>query len=93
MPAGPKGAGAQIWTKCYDVVQALKLSVTDGPKIRAGDNAALLDLSDKIENCCCAMVELHSGDTSVIVCQVTCKGDGEGLQRSIGKEQMEGNLT
>ena len=41
-------------------VQALKSSVTDGPKIRPGDNAALLALSDKIENCCWAMSELRS---------------------------------
>ena len=33
------------------IVQALKSSVTDGPKIRPGDNTALLALSDKIENC------------------------------------------
>ena len=42
------------------IVQALKSSVTDGPKIRPGDNAALLALSDKIENCCWAMSELRS---------------------------------
>ena len=42
------------------IVQALKSSVTDGPKIRPGDNAALLALSDKTENCCWAMSELRS---------------------------------
>ena len=49
------------------IVQALKSSVTDGPKIRHGDNTALLALSDKIENCCWAMTELHHEGT-----QVTC---------------------
>ena len=47
------------------IVQALKSSVTDGPKIRPGDNAALLALSDKIENCCWAMSELQS-------CELDC---------------------
>ena len=47
------------------IVQALKSSVTDGPKIRPGDNAALLALSDKIENCCWAMSELRS-------CELDC---------------------
>ena len=47
------------------IVQALKSSVSDGPKIRAGDNTALLALSDKIENCCWAMSELRS-------CELDC---------------------
>ena len=32
------------------IIQALKSSVTDETKIRAGDNAALLDLPNKIES-------------------------------------------
>ena len=47
------------------IVQALKSSVTDGPQISAEDNATCLDLSDKIENCCWAMVELQS-------CELNC---------------------
>ena len=46
-------------------IQALKSSVTDGPKIRPGDNAALLALSDKIKNCCWAVSELWS-------CELDC---------------------
>ena len=42
------------------IVQAMKSSVTGWPKIRPGDNAALLALSDKIENCCWAMTELQA---------------------------------
>ena len=42
------------------IVQALKSSITDGPKIRPEDNAALLALSDEIENCCWVMSELRS---------------------------------
>ena len=44
------------------IVQALKSSVTGGPKISIGDNAALLALSDQVENCCWAMAELHSNE-------------------------------
>ena len=44
------------------IVQALKSSVISGPKIRAGDSAALLALSDKVENCCWAMIELQSSE-------------------------------
>ena len=49
------------------IVQALKSSVTDGPKIRPGDNAALLALSDKTENYCWAILitELQS-------CELDC---------------------
>ena len=47
------------------IVQALKSSVTDRPKKRPEDNAALLALSDKIENCCWAMSELRS-------CELDC---------------------
>ena len=42
------------------IFQGLKSSVTDEPKIRPGDNAALLALVDKIENYCWAMTELQS---------------------------------
>ena len=47
------------------IVQALKSSVTHGPKIRPGDNAALPALSNKIENYCWAMTELQS-------CELEC---------------------
>ena len=47
------------------IVQALKSSVTDGSKIRPGDNTALLASSGKIENCCWAMTELQS-------CELDC---------------------
>ena len=42
------------------IVQALKSSAISGPKITAGDSAALLALSDKVENCCWVMIELQS---------------------------------
>ena len=44
------------------IVQALKSSVNGGPEIRAGDSAALLGLSDKVENCCWAVIELQSSE-------------------------------
>ena len=42
------------------VVEALKSSVVNGPKLKNGDSAALLALSDKVQNCCWAMIELQS---------------------------------
>ena len=50
------------------IVQAFKSSVTNGPKIRPGDNTAPpphLALFDKIENCCWTITELHS-------CELDC---------------------
>ena len=44
------------------IVEALKSSVVSGPKIRNGDSAALLALSDKLQNCCWAMIELNSNE-------------------------------
>ena len=44
------------------IVQALKSSVVSGPKLRSGDSAGLLALSDKLENCCWAMTELESNE-------------------------------
>ena len=44
------------------IVEALKSSVVGGPKIRNGDSAALLALSDKLQNCCWAMIELNSNE-------------------------------
>ena len=44
------------------IVEALKSSVISGPKIRNGDSAALLTLSDKLQNCCWAMIELQSNE-------------------------------
>ena len=42
------------------VVEALKSSVVNGPKLKNGDSAALLALSDKVQNCRWAMIELQS---------------------------------
>ena len=39
------------------IVEALKSSVVGGPKIRNGDR-----LSDKLQNCCWAMIELNSNE-------------------------------
>ena len=47
------------------IVRALKSSVTDGLKIRPGDNAVLQALSDEIEKCYWAMTELQS-------CELDC---------------------
>ena len=44
------------------IVEALKSSVVNGPRIRSGDNVALLALSDKLQNCCSAMIELQSNE-------------------------------
>ena len=44
------------------VVEALKSSVIRGPRIKDGDSEGLLALSDKIQNCCWAMIELQSGE-------------------------------
>jgi len=44
------------------IVEALKSSVISGPKIRYGDSVALLTLSDKLQNCCWAMIELQSNE-------------------------------
>ena len=60
-----KNFGSNGRIPCHSIVQALKSSVTDGPKIRPGDNTALLALSDKIENCCWAMTDLQS-------CELDC---------------------
>ena len=83
------------------IVQALKSSVTDGPKIRPGENAALLALSDKTENYCWVilMTELQS-------CELDCttnlryiydrlpghlQENGERLQCRIVSGQVEGS--
>lgn len=42
------------------VVEALKSSVVNGPKLKNGDSAALLALSDKVQNCRWAMIKLQS---------------------------------
>ena len=47
------------------IVRALKSSVTDGLKIRPGDNAVLQALSDKIEKYYWAMTDLQS-------CELDC---------------------
>ena len=44
------------------IVEALKSSVVSSPKIGNGDCAALLALSDKLQNCCWAMIELQSNE-------------------------------
>ena len=44
------------------IVEALKSSVVGGPKIRNGDSASLLALSDKLQNCRWAMIELQSNE-------------------------------
>ena len=44
------------------IVEALKSSVVCGPRIRNGDCAALLALSDKLQNCCWPMIELQSNE-------------------------------
>ena len=44
------------------IVQALKSSVVSGPKLRSGDSAGLLVLSDKLENCSWALTELESNE-------------------------------
>ena len=55
MSSGSLGAEAKVWTKCYDC-----RGTNSGPKIRNGDIASLLILSDKLQNCCWAMIELQS---------------------------------
>ena len=82
------------------IVQALKSSVTDGPKIRPGDNAVLLALSDKIENCWWALSKLGSCELDcttnlrhTIVCQVTFKESGEILRCCIARGQLEESRT
>ncbi|PFX30400.1 hypothetical protein AWC38_SpisGene4851 [Stylophora pistillata] len=42
--------------------EALKSSVVGGPKIRNGDRTALLVLSEKLQNCYWAMIELNSNE-------------------------------
>ena len=42
------------------IVEALKASILKGSMLKAGDSEALLTLSDKIENCCYAIMELNS---------------------------------
>ena len=42
------------------IVEALKSNVIYGDKVKPGDGAALLDLADKLENCCHIMDELNS---------------------------------
>ena len=44
------------------IVQALKSSVIQGPKLKAYDSAGLLAFSDKLENCYWSMVELNSAE-------------------------------
>ena len=44
------------------IVQALKSSVVSSPKLRSGDSAGLLALSDKLENCCWSVTELESNE-------------------------------
>ena len=44
------------------IIEALKSSVVSGPRIRNGDCAALLALSDKLHNCCWAMIEMQSNE-------------------------------
>ena len=40
------------------IVETLKSSVITGPRLRSGDTAALQALSDKVQSCCWAMIEL-----------------------------------
>ena len=42
------------------IVEALKASILKGSKLKVGSSEAPLTLSDKIENCCHAMMELNS---------------------------------
>ena len=41
------------------IVEALKAWILKGSKLKAGDSEALLTLSDKIESCCYAIMELN----------------------------------
>ena len=42
------------------IVQALKSAIIERPKLRANDNAGLLALSDRLENCYWSVIELKS---------------------------------
>ena len=42
------------------IIEALKSSVVNGPRIRSGDSAALMALSDNLQNCCWTTIELNS---------------------------------
>ena len=44
------------------IVETLKSSVITGPRLRSGDTAALQALSDKVQSCCWAMIELNSNE-------------------------------
>ena len=44
------------------ITEVLNSSIINGPRIKAGDSGALLPLSDKIQNCCWAMIELQSSE-------------------------------
>ena len=44
------------------IIEALKSSVVNGPRIRSGDSAALMALSDNLQNCCWTTIELKSND-------------------------------
>ena len=44
------------------IVETLKSSAITGPRLRNGDTAALQALSDKVQTCCWAMIELNSNE-------------------------------
>ena len=44
------------------IVETLKSSVITGPRLRSGDTAALQGLSDEVQSCCWAIIELNSNE-------------------------------
>ena len=79
------------------IVEALKSSVISGPKIRHGNSAALLTLSDKLQKCCWAMIELKSNELIVLpicdkfltVYQTPCRLNGESQHSCTAKTQVK----
>lgn len=53
------------------IIEALRAFVIGGLKIRNGDSAALLSLSDKLQNRCWAMIELQSNELDCTAHQFT----------------------
>ena len=78
------------------IVETLKSSVITGPRLRSGDTAALQALSDKVQSCCWAMIELNSNELDcttncvkyMIACEIHSRQGGEMWLSLTVKETM-----